>query len=166
MTNPMTVEELNTDIEVIISKCHGDEISEETASKLIRQTFIQFCEENNIYQVVEGELPAEENNMGNMNATQAEEFFNIVKEELGLADFGFGITTAGSICLGNKILIDKKDLHYPWFTKQIILHEIAHHIVPEARTHGSQFHRKYAELVDRFLAGHKKSLKPVSEVLK
>lgn len=96
-----------------------------------------------------------ENNMGNMDATQAEGFFNDVKAELELSDFGFGITTAGSICMGDKILIDERDLNYPWFTKQLILHEIAHHLVPEDMTHGTRFHKKYAELVNRFLAGER-----------
>ena len=96
---------------------------------------------------------ATENNMGNMDAGQAEEFFNSVKAELGLGELGFGITTAGSICMGDKILIDEKDLHYPWFTKQMVLHEIAHHLAPEDSTHGTRFHKKYAELVSRFLAG-------------
>lgn len=91
--------------------------------------------------------------MGNMDATQAEEFFNAVKAELGLSDFGFGITTAGSICMGDKILIDERDLQYPWFTKQLILHEIAHHLSQGDYMHGTTFHKKYAELVNRFLAG-------------
>lgn len=98
-------------------------------------------------------MKIEENNMGNMDAKQAKRFFNEVAAELDLGDFGFGITTAGSICMGDRILIDEKDLQYPWFTKQLILHEITHHIAPEARTHGSAFHRKYAELVSRFLGG-------------
>lgn len=95
----------------------------------------------------------EENNMGNMDAMQAEKFFNNVKDELNLGGFNFGITTAGSICLKDRILIDKRDLNYPWFTKQMILHEIAHHLAPEDKTHGVKFHRKYAELVNKFLAG-------------
>lgn len=96
----------------------------------------------------------EENNMGNMDATQAEEFFVNVKDELNLRDFSFGITAAGSICLGDRILIDERDLQYPWFTKQMILHEIAHHLSPSDKTHGTSFHRKYAELVYKFLAGN------------
>ena len=103
---------------------------------------------------VDKELPSEENNMGDMDAKQAKAFFNAVRAELDLGDFGFGITPASpSICLGDKILICKKDLHYPWFTKQMILHEIAHHLVPEDTSHGTRFHRKFAELVSRFLAG-------------
>ena len=35
----------------------------------------------------------------------------------------------------------------------MILHEIAHHLVPEDNSHGTRFHKKYAELVNRFLAG-------------
>ena len=95
----------------------------------------------------------EENNMGNMDATQAEGYFNIVRDKLSLGNFGFGVTTAGSICLGNKILIDERDLGYPWFAKQMILHEITHHLVPEDNSHGTRFHKKYAELVSEFLAG-------------
>ena len=95
----------------------------------------------------------EENNMGTMDAVQAKDFFNMVKEDLGLNDFGFSITTAGSICLSDKMLIDERDLQYPWHTKHMILHEITHHLAPEAKMHGSQFHRVYAELVNRFLAG-------------
>jgi len=97
---------------------------------------------------------SEENNIGNMDAKQARKF--AVRAELGLSDFGFGITTAGTICMGDKILIDKRDLHYPWFTKQLILHEIAHHLSPEDDRHGTRFHKKYAELVNRFLAGRPK----------
>lgn len=95
----------------------------------------------------------EENNMGNLDAKQAEDYFNAVVAELELSDFGFGITTAGSICMGDKILIDERDLQYPWFTKQMILHEITHHLAPEARKHGTLFHRVFAELVNRFLGG-------------
>ena len=95
----------------------------------------------------------EENNMGNMDAVQAKDFFNTVKGELNISDFGFGITTAGSICLGGRILIDERDLSYPWFTKQTILHEITHHLVPGDMSHGTRFHKKYAELINRFLAG-------------
>ena len=95
----------------------------------------------------------EENNMGNMDALQARDFFGEVRAELKLGDkFGFGITTAGSICLDDRILIDEKDLSYPWFTKQMILHEIAHHLAPNDKTHGTRFHGKYAVLVNRFLA--------------
>ena len=53
----MTTKELDIDIEAVVSKCHGDEIPVTVARKKIIQTFIQFCEENNICQVVEGELP-------------------------------------------------------------------------------------------------------------
>ena len=92
--------------------------------------------------------------MGNMDALQAEAFFCTVRDDLGLSSFGFGITTAGSICLNDKILIDERDLHYPWHTKHTILHEITHHLTPQDKTHGTEFHRKYAELVNRFLAGY------------
>lgn len=95
----------------------------------------------------------EENNMGNMGATQAEDYFNAIVAELGLVDFGFGITTSGSICLKDKILIDERDLQYPWHTKHMILHELTHHLVPEDNFHGIRFHKKYADLVSRFLAG-------------
>lgn len=96
----------------------------------------------------------EENNIGNMDAIQARDFFWAVSDSLKLGgDFGFGITTAGSVCLGDKILIDERDLNYPWFTKQMILHEITHHLVPEDTKHGTRFHRKYAELVNSFLVG-------------
>jgi len=95
----------------------------------------------------------DENNMGNMNAKQAEEFFNMVRDDLGLKDFGFGITTAGSICLPDKILIDERDLQYPWHTKHMILHELTHHIAPNAKLHGTRFHMEYANLVLRYLAG-------------
>ena len=99
-------------------------------------------------------MKIEENNMGNMGAKQAGQFFNLVATELGLVNFGFGITPVSpSICLGDKILLCDKDLDYPWFTKQMILHEIAHHLMPEDNSHGTRFHKKYAELVNRFLAG-------------
>ena len=108
-------------------------------------------------------MEVEENNMGNMDAKQAERFFNDVKDALNLEDFGFGITTAGSICLSDKILIDERDLHYPWYTKQMILHEIAHHLAPQDNSHGTGFHKKYAELVMRFLAGSQSINKLVLE---
>lgn len=96
----------------------------------------------------------EENNMGNMDAIQARDFFWVVSDCLKLGgNFGFGITTAGSICLDDRILIDERDLNYPWHTKQMILHEITHHLIPEDRSHGTKFHKKFAELVGRFLAG-------------
>jgi len=98
-------------------------------------------------------LFCEENNMGNMSAEQAEEYFNAVVAKLELGNFGFGITTAGSICMGDKILIDEKDLQLPWFTKQLVLHEIAHHLTQDDRRHGTRFHRTFAVMVDRFLAG-------------
>lgn len=98
-------------------------------------------------------LSPEENNMGNMDASQAEQFFSEVRNSLELGNFGFGITTGGSICLGDKILIDERDLGYPWHTKQMILHEVTHHLVPKDTTHGTRFHSKYAELVSRFLGG-------------
>ena len=99
-------------------------------------------------------MTTEENNMGNMDATQAEDFFWVVSNSLNLGGgFGFGITMAGSICLGDKILIDERDLSYPWHTKQMILHEITHHLIPDDKTHGTKFHKKYAELISRFLAG-------------
>ena len=100
---------------------------------------------------VDREVKIVENNMGNMDATQAEEYFNTVKSQLNLG-LGFGITTAGSICLRDRILIDERDLNYPWFTKQLILHEIAHYLTREDNSHGTRFHKKYAELVNRFLA--------------
>jgi len=94
-----------------------------------------------------------ENNMGNISKAQCRRFFGAVKKELTL-DIGFGITpTAPSICLGNKILLCENDIQYPWFSKQMILHEITHHLIPEDKVHGSRFHGKYAELVNRFLAG-------------
>ncbi len=96
-----------------------------------------------------------ENNMGNMNDEQAGVFFEMVRSELGL-DLEFGITpTSPSICLGSKILICENDLQYPWFTKQMILHEITHHLIPNDHTHGSSFHKKYAELVGIFLGGER-----------
>jgi hypothetical protein len=95
--------------------------------------------------------------MGNMDGRKAETWFNAVKAELGLSKLGFDITpTSPSICLGDKILICEKDLHYPWFTKQVILHEISHHLVPIDKTHGTAFHKVYAGLVSQFLAGYRK----------
>lgn len=103
--------------------------------------------------IVMNELTPEENNMGNMDAEQAGDFFNIVRDGLGLTNLGFRVTpTAPSICLGDKILLCEKDLNYPWFTKQMILHEISHYLVRDDRTHGTRFHSKYAELVIQFLA--------------
>ncbi len=99
-------------------------------------------------------MTRQENNMGNMDAIDARDFFWAVSDELGLGgNFGFGITTAGSICIGDKILIDERDLNYPWFAKQLILHEIAHHLTPNDNTHGTRFHKVYSELVNKFLAG-------------
>ena len=98
-------------------------------------------------------IKIEENNMGNIAKKQCLEFFRMVREELKL-DLDFGFTLAApSICLGTKILLCENDIQYPWFTKQMILHEITHHLVPEDHKHGSRFHRKYAELVNIFLAG-------------
>lgn len=103
--------------------------------------------------IVNSALFCEENNMGNMDAQQAEAYFNAVKEDLGLS-IGFAVTpTAPSICLGDKILLCENDLQYPWFTKMMILHETTHHLTPEDHRHGTTFHHKFAELVLRFLAG-------------
>ena len=95
----------------------------------------------------------EENNMGNISKNQCREFFEAVKNELSL-DIDCDFTPASpSICLGDKILLCENDIQYPWFTKQMILHEITHHLAPEAKTHGTAFHKKFTELVNRFLAG-------------
>ena len=103
----------------------------------------------------------EENNMGNISKEQCLTFFRAVKDELAL-DIGFEFTPATpSICLGDKILLSDNDINYPWFTKQMILHEITHHLVPEDKTHGTRFHQKYAQLVGRFLA--KSLIEPVKE---
>lgn len=96
---------------------------------------------------------AEENNMGNMDAQQAEAYFNAVVLDLGINKLKFQLTTAGSVCLGINVYIDNKDLQYPWFTKQLILHEITHYLEPQAKTHGTLFHARYALLVKRYLAG-------------
>ena len=53
----MTVEELNIDIEAIVSKCQGGEISVTTARKHIQKTFIKWCDENNIYLHEIGRVP-------------------------------------------------------------------------------------------------------------
>lgn len=96
----------------------------------------------------------EENNMGNISHDQCRKFFNAVKAELGLEGFGFKFTPATpSICFGDYMLLCENDVGYPWFTKQMILHEITHHLVPEDNSHGNRFHKKYAELVTRFLGG-------------
>ena len=96
----------------------------------------------------------EENNMGNISHKQCLTFFQAIKKELGLA-IGFDFTPATpSICLGDKILLCENDIQYPWFTKQMILHEITHHLTPDDNAHGTKFHKKYAELVNRFLAGN------------
>lgn len=97
-------------------------------------------------------MTTKENNMGNMSQEEAIEFFSQVKDSLG-ESVSLDFTTAGSICIGDTIFLDYRDLQYPWYTKQMILHEIAHHLVPEDYTHGTKFHQKYAYLVSRFLAG-------------
>jgi len=103
-----------------------------------------------------------DNNMGNITVEQAESFFNAIILELGIT-LQFEITDAGSICIKDKIFIDKKDLQYPWFTKQLILHEIAHYLVPDDYIHGTRFHEKYAELVERFLGKGNKAPKELMD---
>ena len=94
-----------------------------------------------------------EDNMGTMDASQARRFFREVTNELDLGYLAFHITTAGSVYIDGSIFIDKKDLHYPWYTKQLILHEIAHHLSPKDFSHGTAFHKQYAKLINTFLVG-------------
>jgi len=120
----------------------------------IRERIKKFLHSQGVVIQVDRELPVEKNNMGNISKEQCLEFFQAVKAELVLG-IGFEFTsTTPSICLGDKILLCENDIQYPWFTKQMILHEIAHHLEPDDKFHGVRFHKKYAELVNRFLAGY------------
>ncbi len=93
------------------------------------------------------------NNMGCMSKLEIEDFARIVLQECGYA-CTMKWTTAGDILIGDTIFIDESHIdEYPWQAKQVVLHEIAHiDTWPQDDRHGELFHRRYAELVLRFLA--------------
>ena len=64
-------------------------------------------------------------------------------------------TTAGDILIGDKIYIDERHINdYPYKAKERVLHEISHiDTYPQDQVHGELFHKRLAELINRFMAG-------------
>ncbi len=91
-----------------------------------------------------------ENNMGNMSKDEAIEFFNAVKEDLH-EPIRLEFTDAGSICIKDTIFLDYRDLQYPWYTKQMVLHEVAQYLEPDDMMHGTRFHYSFANLIQKYL---------------
>ncbi|KKL98737.1 hypothetical protein LCGC14_1821380 [marine sediment metagenome] len=92
------------------------------------------------------------NNMGCMGESEIEDFAETVLRKCGYVH-AMKWTTAGDILIGDTIYIDESHINeYPWQVKQVVLHEIAHiDTWPQDDRHGELFHKRYAELVLRFL---------------
>ena len=105
---------------------------------------------------VERELPEKlTNNIGCMGKSEIEDFTAMVLRECGYP-YTMKWTTAGSIMIKPFIYIDERNIdQYPYLTKYWVLHEIAHiDTHPQDDRHGELFHRKLAELINRFMAGY------------
>ncbi len=105
---------------------------------------------------VESELPEKlTNNIGCMSKEQIEEFAGMVLRDCDY-DFTMKWTTAGNIMIKPFIYLDERNIdQYPYLTKYWVLHEIAHiDTHPQDDRHGELFHRKLAELINRFMAGY------------
>ncbi|KKK60662.1 hypothetical protein LCGC14_3022130, partial [marine sediment metagenome] len=116
---------------------------------------------------VEGELPEKlTNNIGCMGKTEIEDFATMVLRECGYS-YTMKWTTAGDIVIKPFVYIDESHINeYPYIVKERVLHEVAHiDTWPQDDRHGELFHRKYAELVNRFLAGYKK-VRPTKDWVK
>lgn len=102
------------------------------------------------------ELPEKlANNIGCMSKSEIEDFATMVLEECGYP-YTMKWTTAGDIVIEPFIYIDERHIdEYPYMVKERVLHEVAHiDTHPQDDRHGELFHRRYAELVNRFLAGY------------
>ena len=125
-------------------------------SEQIRDVVLEYLHSQGIVIKVERELPKElTNNIGCMSKAEIEDFATMVLKE---CDYPYTMkwTTAGDIVIEPFIYIDERHINeYPYMAKERVLHEVAHiDTHPQDDRHGELFHRRYAELVNRFLAGY------------
>ena len=121
-----------------------------------RKEIIKMADSQDVVIKVEGELPEElTNNIGCMSRVQIEDFAARVLRECGYP-YTMKWTTAGDIMIEPFIYIDERHIdEYPYIVKERVLHEIAHiDTHPQDDRHGELFYRRYAELVNRFLADY------------
>ncbi len=121
-----------------------------------RDIILKACKEKGMVWKIDRELPKElTNNIGCMSKVQIENFAAMVLQQCGYL-YTMKWTAAGDIMIEPFIYIDERHIdEYPYIVKERVLHEIAHiDTHPQDDRHGEIFHRKYAELVNRFLAGY------------
>lgn len=118
---------------------------------------LQYLHSQDVVIRVDRELPEKlTNNVGCMSKVEIEEFSELTLRELGYSGWSMKWTTAGNIMIEPFIYIDERNINqYPYLAKYWVLHEIAHiDTHPQDNTHGELFHRRLAELINRFLAGY------------
>lgn len=93
------------------------------------------------------------NNNGCMSKAKIEQFAKTALRQLHYPAYEMKWTTAGDILIGNVIYIDERHIDgYPWESKEIVLHEIAHiDTWPEDNRHGELFYRRYIELLAEYM---------------
>ena len=131
-------------------------ISEEDNRNKTTTAILKLEDSQGVVIKVDRELPKKlTNNIGCMSKGQIEAFADMVLRECGYPH-RMEWTTAGDILIGEIIYIDERHINeYPYMAKERVLHEIAHiDTWPQDQTHGELFHRRLAELINRFMAGY------------
>jgi hypothetical protein len=93
-----------------------------------------------------------------MNFNQGQIFANKVFKKLKLNGWNMKLETIDPIGFCyiefKEITIPERlftEQHLDWETKQYILHEITHIFCPNDNHHGKEFHKKYSELIIKFM---------------